>query len=42
MRHRDSKVSVPAAREKLRQCTQLISKSLGWAGPKKDGGEAKQ
>jgi len=32
MRHRDSKVSVPAAREKLRQCTQLISKSLGWVG----------
>ena len=33
MRHRDSKVSVPAAREKLRQSAQLISRSLGWPGP---------
>jgi len=34
MRQRDSKLSVPAARDKLRQSTQAISKSLGWVGPK--------
>jgi DNA-binding IclR family transcriptional regulator len=34
MRHRDTKLSVPAAREKLRQCAQLISRSLGGTGPK--------
>jgi DNA-binding IclR family transcriptional regulator len=34
MRHRDTKLSVPAAREKLRHSTLLISKLLGWAGPK--------
>ena len=37
MRHRDCKLSVPAAREKLRQSAQIISKSLGWPGPKKQG-----
>lgn len=40
MRQRDTKVSVPAAREKLRQSTHTISKSLGWAGPK-DGAEGR-
>ena len=34
MRHRDTKLSVPAAREKLRQSTLLISKLLGWTGAK--------
>jgi len=34
MRHRDTKLSIPAAREKLRQSTLLISKLLGWTGPK--------
>ena len=37
MRQRDTKVSVPAAREKLRQSTHTISKALGWAGPKNRG-----
>ena len=32
MRHRDTKLSIPAAREKLRQSTLLISKLLGWSG----------
>jgi len=32
MRQRDSKLSVLAAREKLRQSAQLISKLLGWNG----------
>ncbi len=41
MRHRDTKLSVPAAREKLRQSTQTISKALGWAGPK-DRGEGRE
>jgi DNA-binding IclR family transcriptional regulator len=36
MRHRDTKLSIPAARESLRQSSQLISKSLGWPRPKKD------
>ena len=31
MRHRDAKVSVPAARQRLSQCAQLISRALGWA-----------
>jgi DNA-binding IclR family transcriptional regulator len=31
---RDTKLSVPAAGEKLRQCARLISRSLGWAAPK--------
>ena len=35
MHHRDTKLSVPAAREKLRQSSQIISKSLGWSGPKR-------
>ncbi|MFL6579607.1 MAG: IclR family transcriptional regulator [Burkholderiales bacterium] len=30
MRQRDAKVSVPAARQKLSQCAQLISRALGW------------
>ena len=34
MRHRDTKLSVPGAREKLRQCAQVISQSLGWSGPR--------
>jgi DNA-binding IclR family transcriptional regulator len=34
MRHRDSRLSVAAAREKLRQSSQLISRSLGWPGSK--------
>ncbi len=34
MRHRDTKVPVRAAREKLRQSAHTISKSLGWAEPK--------
>ena len=34
MRHRDTKMSVRAAREKLRQSAHTISKSLGWAEPK--------
>ncbi|MEO8159636.1 MAG: IclR family transcriptional regulator [Betaproteobacteria bacterium] len=37
MRHRDTRLSVPAAREKLRQSTLLISKLLGWAEPKRTG-----
>ncbi|MBC8008135.1 MAG: IclR family transcriptional regulator [Prolixibacteraceae bacterium] len=37
MRHRDTKLSVPAAREKLRQSTHKISRSLGWTGPKVEG-----
>ena len=37
MRHRDTKIPVPAAREKLRQSAHTISKSLGWAGPKHRG-----
>ena len=37
MHHRDTKLSVPAAREKLRQSSQIISKSLGWSGPKSRG-----
>ena len=32
MRHRDTKLSVPAAREKLRQSARIISRSLGWPG----------
>lgn len=32
MRHRDTKLSVPAAREKLRQSSRTISRSLGWPG----------
>ena len=35
MRHRDTRLSVPTAREKLRQSAQLISRLLGWAGPRK-------
>jgi len=31
MRHRDTKLSVPAAREKLRQSARVISRSLGWS-----------
>ncbi len=34
MRHRDTKVTVPAAREKLRQSALLISQLLGWTGAK--------
>ena len=34
LRHRDAKLSIPAAREKLRQSAQLISRSLGWPGTK--------
>lgn len=37
MRHRDTKLSVPAAREKLRQSALLISKLLGWTGSKDRG-----
>ena len=37
MRHRDTKLSVPAAREKLRQSAHLISKLLGWTGAKDRG-----
>ena len=37
MRHRDTKLSVPSAREKLRQSTHLISKLLGWTGTKDKG-----
>jgi DNA-binding IclR family transcriptional regulator len=32
MQHRDARVSVPAAREILRQTAQNISKALGWSG----------
>ena len=32
MRHRDTKVSVPTAREELRQISEQISRSLGWSG----------
>jgi DNA-binding IclR family transcriptional regulator len=35
MRHRDTRLTVPAARDKLRRSAQLISKLLGWMGPKK-------
>ena len=34
MRQRDSKLSIPGAREKLRQSAQTISKALGGTGPK--------
>jgi DNA-binding IclR family transcriptional regulator len=34
MQHRDARLSVPAAREKLRQSSLSISKSLGWLGSK--------
>lgn len=37
LRHRDTKVTVPAARDKLRQSALLISKLLGWTGPKNKG-----
>ena len=32
---RDTKLSVPAAREKLRQSARLISRSLGWVGARR-------
>lgn len=32
LKQRDSRVTIPAAREKLRQAAQAISKSLGWLG----------
>ncbi len=32
--HRDVRVTIPAARDKLRLTAQAISKSLGWLGPK--------
>jgi DNA-binding IclR family transcriptional regulator len=32
MRHRDTRLSVPGAREKLRQSARLISRLLGWHG----------
>ena len=38
MRHRDTKLSIPAAREKLRQSSKLISRLLGWLGPTPPGG----
>lgn len=34
LKQRDSRVSIPAAREKLRHAAQAISRSLGWAGLK--------
>jgi DNA-binding IclR family transcriptional regulator len=34
LRHRDSKLSVPAARENLSRSARLISRSLGWQGPR--------
>ncbi len=39
MRHRDTKLPVPAARERLRQSAQTISTSLGWAEPAAKGGK---
>ncbi len=41
LRHRDAKLSIPAAREKLRQSAQLISRSLGWPGTKTSVGPKK-
>lgn len=38
MRQRDTKLSIPAAREKLRRGSQLISRMLGWLGPQHAGG----
>lgn len=37
MRHRDARVTIPAAREQLRHTAQSISKALGWLGPKQTG-----
>ena len=34
MRHRDARVTIPAAREQLRQKALAVSKALGWLGPK--------
>jgi len=44
MQHRDARVSIPAAREKLSQTTQTISRALGWLGPahRADAREAKK
>jgi DNA-binding IclR family transcriptional regulator len=38
MRHRDTRVSIPQAREKLHQSTQAISRALGWMGPRPEDG----
>lgn len=32
LKQRDSRVTIPVAREKLRHTAQAISKSLGWLG----------
>ena len=37
MRHRDARVTIPAAREQLRQTALAVSKALGWLGPKQTG-----
>ncbi|HWA14486.1 MAG TPA: IclR family transcriptional regulator [Burkholderiales bacterium] len=38
MRHRDTRVSIPQAREKLRHATGEISRALGWMGPRHEAG----
>jgi DNA-binding IclR family transcriptional regulator len=42
MQHRDAKVSIPAAREILRQTAHAISRSLGWSGTRHLGEEKRQ